>query len=43
MTVLTGICIRVEGAIEGLTLEVRGLRTKLDLMDRRVRVMEDKK
>jgi predicted nuclease with TOPRIM domain len=40
MTVLTGIAIRLEGAIDGLAVEVRGLRSKLDRLDQRVRKLE---
>jgi hypothetical protein len=29
-TVLTGITIRLEGAVQGMTLELRGLRSQLD-------------
>jgi hypothetical protein len=29
-TVLTGIAIRLEGAVQGMTLELRGLRSQLD-------------
>jgi predicted nuclease with TOPRIM domain len=41
ITVLTGIAIRLEGALDGLTVEVRGLRSKLDRLDQRVRKLED--
>lgn len=29
-TVLTGIAIRLEGAVQGLTVELRGMRSQLD-------------
>lgn len=34
-TVLTGIAIRLEGAIQGMTLEIRGLRSQLDRLGAR--------
>lgn len=34
-TVLTGIAIRLEGAIQGMTLELRGLRSALDRLGTR--------
>jgi predicted nuclease with TOPRIM domain len=40
ITVLTGIAIRLEGGLDGLTVEVRGLRSKLDRLDQRVRKLE---
>jgi len=33
--VLTGIAIRLEGAVQGLTLELRAMRSQLDRLDRR--------
>lgn len=36
ITVLTGITIRLEGSVQGLTTEIRGLRSKVDRMERRL-------
>jgi len=41
ITVLTGIVIRLEGAVQGLTLEIAGLRSMVLDHDRRLRKLEE--
>ena len=44
MTVLTGICMRLEtipGSLEGLATEVRGMYRMLDRVEHRLRKLED--
>ena len=41
ITVLTGIVIRLEGAVHGLTMEIAGLRSMVLDHDRRLRALED--
>ena len=41
ITVLTGITIRLEGAVSGLTHEIAGLRSMILDHDRRLRALED--
>ena len=41
ITVLTGSAIRVDGSIEGLATEVRGMYRMLDRMEHRLRKLED--
>jgi hypothetical protein len=41
ITVLTGITIRLEGAVSGLTHEIAGLRSMVLDHDRRLRTLED--
>ena len=40
ITVLTGICIRLEGAVHGLTMEIAGLRSMVLDHDQRLRTIE---
>jgi hypothetical protein len=40
ITVLTGITIRLEGAVTGLTMEIAGLRSMVLDHDRRLRTIE---
>jgi hypothetical protein len=42
ITVLTGMAIRVEGAVNGLTMEIAGLRSMVLDHDRRLRLLEGK-
>jgi hypothetical protein len=37
LTVLTGICMRLDGSVEGLATEMRGMYRLLDRLGRRVR------
>lgn len=41
ITVLTGMMIRFEGAVQGLTVEVRGIHSWLSRLDARVRKLEE--
>ena len=41
ISVLTGITIRLEGAVSGLTMEIAGLRSMVLDRDRRLRALED--
>ena len=41
ISVLTGITIRLEGAVSGLTMEIAGLRSMVLDHDRRLRALED--
>ena len=41
ITVLTGMSIRLEGAVHGLTLEIAGLRSMVLDHDRRLRALVD--
>jgi len=42
VTVLTGSALRVDGSIEGLATEVRGMYRMLDRMEHRLRKLEDR-
>jgi len=41
ITVLTGMGMRVDGSVDGLATEVRGMYRLLDRMEKRVRKLED--
>jgi len=41
ITVLTGITMRLEGQMAGLTVEIRGLASGLNRLEHRVRKLED--
>ena len=41
MSVQTGMIIRLDGSVQGLTTEVRALHRLLDRLERRVRKLED--
>jgi hypothetical protein len=41
ITVLTGIAMRLDGSLEGLAVEVRGMVRLLDRLERRVRKLEE--
>jgi len=40
-TVLTGICMRLEGSFQGLIVEMRGMHRLVDRLERRIRKLED--
>jgi hypothetical protein len=41
ITVLTGMTIRLDGAVNGLTTEMRGLVQSIDRIEHRLRRVED--
>jgi hypothetical protein len=41
VTVLTGIVMRVDGSIEGLATEMRGMYRLIERLEHRVRKLED--
>lgn len=41
ITVLTGICIRLEGAVTGLTMEIAGLRSMVLRHDQDIRALKE--
>ena len=41
ITVLTGIVMRLEGSLQGLAVETRGMYRLLDRVEQRVRKLED--
>jgi hypothetical protein len=41
ITVLTGIAMRVDGSVEGLAVEMRGMYRLLNRLESRVRKLED--
>jgi hypothetical protein len=40
LTVLTAICMRVEGAVNALTIEVRAVHSRHSRLERRVKELE---